>query len=141
MIRETILEGPCGCLCNLGLPLAVCLQLQQINPLWTAKSSVSSFSVSLHWPNGNFSPSRRQNLKRKRRKRKLKKHLNANSSKKVAVQTETLSVPIQSQCTILQLMPIILEKQSKWRKSLYLRPTLHSQKPEQTSISSCTKKT
>ena len=100
MIGETILEGPCDCLCNLGLPLAVCLQLQQINPLWTAKSSVSSFSVSLHWPNGNFSPSRRQNLKRKRRKRKLKKHLNANSSKKVAVQTETPSVPIQSQGTM-----------------------------------------
>ena len=78
----------------------MCLQLQQLNPLWTAKSSVSSISVSLHWPNGNFSPSQRQNLTRKRRKRKLKKHLNANSSKNVAVQTETPSVPILSQGTM-----------------------------------------
>ena len=35
----------------------------------------------------------------------------------------------------LQFIPIILEKQSKLRKSLYLRPTLHSQKPAQTSVS------
>ena len=72
----------------------------KLNPLWTAKSSVSSFSVSLYRQNGNFSPSHSQNLKRKRRKRKLKKHLNANSSKKVALQTETPSVPTQSQGTM-----------------------------------------
>ena len=35
----------------------------------------------------------------------------------------------------LQLMPMILEKQSKLRKWLYLRPTLHSEKPARTSIS------
>ena len=32
-------------------------------------------------------------------------------------------------------MPMILEKQWKLRKWVYLRPTLHSQKPAQTSIS------
>ena len=93
MIRETILEGPCGSLCNLGLPLAVCVQLQQseIMPLVDCKI-ISSFSVSLYCPNGNFSPSQSQNLKRKRRKRKLKKHLSA--------KRETPSVPSQSQGTM-----------------------------------------
>ena len=34
-----------------------------------------------------------------------------------------------------QLMHIILEKRAKLRKSVHLRPALHSQKPAQTSIS------
>ena len=61
-IRVAILEGPYASLCNLGMPLTVCLQLQQsgvklAEALWTAQSSGSGFSVSLYWPTDNWSPS------------------------------------------------------------------------------------
>jgi hypothetical protein len=51
-----VLEGEFAALRNLGLPLSVSLQLQEMGlklstALWTVRSTSSGFSVSLFWPN------------------------------------------------------------------------------------------
>ena len=61
--------------------------------------------------------------------------INTNSSKKVLCRQKLRVCLVSLKVPCLQLMPIILEKQWKLRKWVYLRPTLHSQKPAQTSIS------
>ena len=61
--------------------------------------------------------------------------INTNSSKKVLCRQKQRVCLVSLKVPCLQLMPIILENQWKLRKWVYLRPTLHSQKPAQTSIS------
>ena len=54
-IKVAVIEGDYADLCSLGLPLALSpqLQLQDLKlsgALWSAKTSPSSFSVTLYWP-------------------------------------------------------------------------------------------
>ena len=54
-IKVSVLEGNFAALCNLGLPLSVSIQLQEMglrlpDALWTVRSSSSGFSVSLFSP-------------------------------------------------------------------------------------------
>ena len=59
-IKVAILEGDFAAICDLGFPIALCLQLQTnalklSEAMWTAKSSGSGFSVSLFWPTSKVS--------------------------------------------------------------------------------------
>ena len=73
-IKVAVLEGDFAALSNLGLPLSVSLQLQEMGlklstALWTVRSTSSGFSVSLFWPNESVTVGRR---KRRRRSTKAK---------------------------------------------------------------------
>ena len=54
-IRVSVIEGYYVSLQEAGLPLSVCIQLQECNlslrhAQWTARQTSSGFSVSLFWP-------------------------------------------------------------------------------------------
>ena len=54
-VKVAVLEGDFVALCNLGLPFSISYQLQEKglklpDALWTVKSSINGFSVSLYWP-------------------------------------------------------------------------------------------
>ena len=79
-IKVAVLEDDFAALCNLGLPLSVSLQLQEMGlklptALWTVRSSSSGFSVSLFWP--SKSDSVRRHKRRRRRAKAKSKSTNA----------------------------------------------------------------
>ena len=81
-IKVAVLEGDFAALSNLGLPLSVSLQLQEMGlklstALWTVRSTSSGFSVSLFWPNESVTVGRR---KRRRRRRAKAKTLGTNAA-------------------------------------------------------------
>ena len=74
-IKVAVLEGNFAALSNLGLPLSVSIQLQEMGlklstALWTVRSSSSGFSVSLFWPNENVTVRRHKRRRRRRAKAK-----------------------------------------------------------------------
>ena len=69
-IKVAILEGDFAAICDLGFPIALCLQLQTnalklSEAMWTAKSSGSGFSVSLFWPTSKVSNVKSQKKRRR----------------------------------------------------------------------------
>ena len=54
-IRVAVLEGQYASLMDQGVPLSVCLHLQQLGlqlqqAQWTARHSLGGFSISFFWP-------------------------------------------------------------------------------------------
>lgn len=71
------IAGDSAGLYNLGFPLAVVVQLQQMvlslgSALWTAKNSGSRFSVSLFLPTVNMATSKPMGKKKKKRRKRKK---------------------------------------------------------------------
>ena len=92
-IKVVILEGDFAAICDLGFPIALCLQLQTnalklSEAMWTAKSSGSGFSVSLFWPTSKVSNVKSQKKRRRRRKHK------ATTTVDVATSTSSPAQPV-----------------------------------------------
>ena len=92
-IKVAILEGDFAAICDLGFPIALCLQLQTnalklSEAMWTAKSSGSGFSVSLFWPTSKVSNVKSQKKRRRRRKHK------ATTTVDVATSTSSPAQPV-----------------------------------------------
>ena len=84
-IKVAVLEGDFAALSNLGLPLSVSLQLQEMGlklstALWTVRSTSSGFSVSLFWPNESVTVGRRKRRRRRRAKAKTLGTLGTNAA-------------------------------------------------------------
>ena len=74
-VKVAVLEGDFVALCNLGLPFSISYQLQEKSlklpdALWTVKSLISDFSVSLFWPSSLL---QHESLKKRKRQRKRSK--------------------------------------------------------------------
>ena len=110
VIKVAVLEGNFAALCNLGLPLSVSLQLQEMglelpDALWTVRSSSSGFSVSLFWPSKSDSVKKR---KRKRKKRVKAKRIRTNVATQCLEPTESpeeYSKPLKSSDTSIDAHP------------------------------------
>ena len=88
-VKVAVLEGDFVALCNLGLPFSISYQLQEKglklpDALWTVKSSISGFSVSLFWPSSLL---QHESLKKRKRQRKRSK---AKSQSKVKVANQVV---------------------------------------------------
>ena len=74
-IRVSVLEGCYAHLLAVGVPLPLCIHLQELavrlnSAQWTAKQSSTGFSVSFFWPASGHQPFRPEASKPRRRRRK-----------------------------------------------------------------------
>ena len=98
-IRVTVLESHYVSLEDHGVPLSVCLQLQQLGlqlsqAQWTARHSLGGFSISFFWPALEKNQPVKNSKKLKRRKK---------------AKVKSVSKPDSDQASVIHLKPVVVD--------------------------------
>ena len=108
-IKVAVLEKDFASLSELGLPVSLCLHLQEKNlvlreALWNAKATRSGFSISLFWPADPprpqpvFSKTKKRRPRRRCRKRSMFQYRQSNKRIKIQLipkNPTTVQIPLQ----------------------------------------------
>ena len=102
-IRVSVLEGSYAHLQAVGVPLPLCMHMQELGvwlneAQWTAKQSIGGFSVSFFWPASARMPYHPP-VRARRRRRRPKKNRSTGSNCKESPSCEEGSAPAASSST------------------------------------------
>ena len=128
-IRVAVLESQYVSLGELGVPLSVCVQLQQLGlqlheAQWTARHSLGGFSISFFWPAlDNQQPAKK---KKKSKKSKMKRR---NASKSTTNQPATSDLKYDSPASVIHHSPIVAHHPPE----INLNDSLHVSEADPTS--------